>query len=176
MVTIGGPRTNIMTTIQTQNTQGLTKTLRKWKKHPLTLPNSSGLRLRFSLSKRFLPPAESAKYRGECADLALVACPMQIILQSWSYKLFGRILCLLFVLTYIGIAVRDYVAYRLVASQQGRAIEQAVALDPSNADYHHSLGCYYRFLAQRPDLAIPQYKSAVALNPYNADYWLNLAS
>jgi len=47
MVTIGGPRTNIMTTIQTQNTQGLTKTLRKWKKHPLTLPNSSGLRLRF---------------------------------------------------------------------------------------------------------------------------------
>jgi len=165
-----------MTTIQTQNTQGLTKTLRKWKKHPLTLPNSSGLRLRFSLSKRFLPPAESAKNRGECADLALVDCPMQIILHSWSYKLLGRILCLLFVLTYIGIAVRDYVAYRLAASQQGHAIEQAVDLDPSNAEYHHSLGSYFMFLGQRPDLAIPRYKSAVTLNPHNSDYWLSLAS
>ncbi len=101
---------------------------------------------------------------------------MQIILQSCSYKLFGRILCLLFVFTYIGIAVRDYVAYRLAASQQSHAIEQAVDVDPSNAEYHHSLGSYFLFLGQRPDLAITQYKFAVALNPYNADYWLSLAS
>jgi tetratricopeptide (TPR) repeat protein len=101
---------------------------------------------------------------------------MQIILQSSSHKLFGKILCLLLVLAYIGITVRDSVAYRLAASQQHHAIEQAVALDPSNADYRDRLGSYFMFSEQRADLAIPQYKSAVALNPHHVDYWMDLAS
>src|SRR6266480_2406904 len=101
---------------------------------------------------------------------------MEIILQSLSYKLVGKILCLLLALLYIAIAVRDYVAYRLAASQQHHAIEQAVAMDPSNAAYLHRLGSYFMFSEQRSDLAIPQYRSAVALNSHNVDYWLDLAS
>src|SRR6266576_3417520 len=100
---------------------------------------------------------------------------MQIILQSSSQKLFGKILCLLPVLAYIGIVVRDYVAYRFASSEQHQAIEQAIALDPSNAGYRNRLGSYFMFSVRRPDLAIPQYESAVALNPHDADYWLALA-
>jgi tetratricopeptide (TPR) repeat protein len=101
---------------------------------------------------------------------------MQILLQSSCNKLFWKILCLLSLLAYIGIAARDYVAYRLASSEQPRAIEQAIVLDPSNAGYRNRLGEYFMFSEQRPDLAIPRYKSAVALNPHNADYWLDLAS
>ncbi len=100
---------------------------------------------------------------------------MQIILQSSSQKLFGKILCLLPVLAYIGIVVRDYVAYRFASSEQHQAIEQAIALDPSNAGYRNRLGSYFMFSVRRPDLAIPQYESAVALNPHDAEYWLALA-
>ncbi len=101
---------------------------------------------------------------------------MQIVLQSSSHKLFGKILCLLLVLAYIGIVVRDYVAYRLASSEEHHAIEQAIALDPSNAGYRNRLGSYFMFSERRPDLAIPQYESAVALNPHDAEYWLALAS
>jgi tetratricopeptide (TPR) repeat protein len=101
---------------------------------------------------------------------------MQIILRSSAYKVFWKILCLLLVLAYIGIATRDYVAYRFASSEQHHAIEQAIALDPSNAGYRNRLGYYFMFSEQRPDLAIPQYKSAVTLNPHIAEYWLDLAS
>src|SRR6267378_2382376 len=101
---------------------------------------------------------------------------MQIILQSSSRKLLGKILCLLLVLAYIGIAVRDYVAYRFASSEEPHAIEQAIALDPSNAGYRDRLGHYFMFSEQRPDLAIPQYKYAVTLNPHIADYWLDVAN
>jgi tetratricopeptide (TPR) repeat protein len=100
---------------------------------------------------------------------------MQIILHSWAYKRFWKILCLLLVLAYIGIAVRDYVAYRFASSGQHYALEKAIALDPTNAGYRNRLGYYFMFSEQRPDLAIPQYKSAVALNPHIAEYWLDLA-
>jgi tetratricopeptide (TPR) repeat protein len=101
---------------------------------------------------------------------------MQTILQSSSHKLLGKILCLLLVLAYIGIAARDYVAYRFASSEHPHAIELAIALDPSNAGYRNRLGYYFMFSEQRPDLAIPQYKSAVALNPHIAAYWLDLAN
>jgi tetratricopeptide (TPR) repeat protein len=101
---------------------------------------------------------------------------MQIILQSSPYKRLWKILCLLLVLAYIGIAVRDYVAYRFASTEQPYALKKAIALDPANAGYRNRLGYYVMFSEQRPDLAIPQYKSAVALNPHIAEYWLDLAS
>jgi len=101
---------------------------------------------------------------------------MQIILQSSPYKRFWKIICLLLVFAYIGIAVRDYVAYRFASSGQPYALEKAIALDPANAGYRNRLGYYFMFSEQRPDLAIPRYQSAVALNPHDAEYWLALAS
>jgi tetratricopeptide (TPR) repeat protein len=102
--------------------------------------------------------------------------PMQIALQSSSYRLSWNILCLFLVLAYIGVAIRDYVAYRLSASQQPHGMEQAIALDPSDAGFHDQLGEHFMFSDQRPDLAALQFRSAVALNPHIAEYWLDLAS
>src|SRR6202790_4685029 len=101
--------------------------------------------------------------------------PMQIALQSSSYRFSWKIFCLSLVLAYIGFAIRDYVAFRLSASQQPHDMEQAIALDPSDAGYHDRLGEYFMFSDQRPDLAALQYRSAVALNPHIAEYWLDLA-
>jgi tetratricopeptide (TPR) repeat protein len=102
--------------------------------------------------------------------------PMQIALPSPSSRLSWKILCLFLMLAYIGAAIRDYVAYRLSASQQPHEMEQAIALDPSDAGYHDRLGEYFMFSDQRPDLAVLQYRSAVALNPHIAEYWLDLAN
>lgn len=101
---------------------------------------------------------------------------MQIALQSSPYKIFWKTLCLFVGFAFIGVAVRDYVAYRLSVSQQPYAMEEAVALNPSDASYHSRLGEYFMFSGRRPDLAVLQYRSAVALNPHVADYWLDLAS
>jgi tetratricopeptide (TPR) repeat protein len=101
---------------------------------------------------------------------------MQIILQFLPYKRLWRILCLLLVLAYIGVAVRDYAAYRLASSGQPNALRKAIVLDPANAGYRHHLGYYIMFSERRPDLAIAQYTSAVTLNPHIAEYWLDLAS
>jgi hypothetical protein len=101
---------------------------------------------------------------------------MQIILRSSLYKRLWKILCLLLVFAYIGIAVRDYVAYRFASTEQPYALKKAIALDPADAGYRNRLGYYVMFSEQRPDLAIPLYKSAVALNPHIAKYWLDLAS
>src|ERR1700682_5235927 len=97
-------------------------------------------------------------------------------MQSSPYKRLGKILCLLLVLAYIGIAVRDYVAYRFASSEQPHALDKAIALDPANAGYRNRLGYYVMYPENRPDLAIPLYKSAVTLNPHIAEYWLDLAS
>jgi tetratricopeptide (TPR) repeat protein len=101
---------------------------------------------------------------------------MQIVLRSSSRKAFWKSISLLSVLAYTGIVLRDYVAYRLADSQSIHAMEQAVTLDPSNADYRNRLGEYFMFSEQRPDLAIPQYESAVTLNAHAAAYWLDLAN
>lgn len=101
---------------------------------------------------------------------------MQIIQRSSPYKRFWKVLCLLLVLAYVGVAVCDYVAYRLSASEQPHEMEQAIALDPSDAGYHDRLGEYFMYSDLRPDLAALQYRSAVALNPHIAEYWLDLAS
>jgi hypothetical protein len=101
---------------------------------------------------------------------------VQIIPQSSASRLSWKILWLVLLSAYVGFVVRDYTAYRLAASHQRGALERAVALDPSDAGYHNRLGYYLMFSDQRPDLAIPQYRTAVALNSHIADYWLELAS
>ena len=173
MASIRRRQTNIITTIRAQNTQRLTTTSKKRKQHRPHPLNSSDLRLRAHEQVVF----GRQNWRiTKVRVLARFGCPMQIILQSSPYKRFWKILCLLLVIAYIGIAVRDYVAYRFASSGQPRAIEQAIALDPANAGYRNRLGYNFMFSEQRPDLAIPQYKSAVALNPHIAEYWLDLAS
>ena len=101
---------------------------------------------------------------------------MQLIERLSSSKALWKICCLLLVAAYVGVAVRDSVASRLGSSDQPKDLKEAVALDPSSALYRNRLGQYFMFSDQRPDLAIPQYKSAVSLKPYTPDYWLDLAN
>jgi len=101
---------------------------------------------------------------------------MQIVLQSSFDRVFWKSLFLFSALAYVAIAVRDYAAYRLGSSEQPEAIEQAIRLDPADAEYRNRLGDYFMLFDLRPDLAIPQYKSATSLNPHIAEYWLDLAT
>jgi hypothetical protein len=101
---------------------------------------------------------------------------MQLILRSQFSKVFAKILCLLVVSAYAGVAVCAMLASRLESSDELQAIKRAIALDPWNAKYRDDLGQYYMFREQRPDLAIPPYQSTVKMNAHVADYWLDLAS
>jgi tetratricopeptide (TPR) repeat protein len=135
---------------------------------------SGSLRVRL-FAKALFRPDEIAEYLPSL-QRPWFDRPVQIALQSSASRLCWKILCLFLVLVYIGAAIRDYVAYRLSASQQPHEMAQAIVLDPSDAGYHDRLGEYFMFSGQRPDLAALQYRSAVALNPHIAEYWLDLAS
>jgi tetratricopeptide (TPR) repeat protein len=100
---------------------------------------------------------------------------MQIALRTPAGKLCLKLICLLVTTAYMVIAAREYVAFRLGTSAERHAMEEAIALEASNAEYRHDLGSYFIASEQRPDLAIPNYRAAVTLNPYLADYWLDLA-
>src|SRR5437588_7213040 len=100
---------------------------------------------------------------------------MQIALSARFGPLCLKLICLLSVTAYIAGTMREYIASYLGTSQGRHAMQEAIALEPSNAEYRHSFGSYFVLSEQRPDLAIPHYRSAVTLNPHLADYWLDLA-
>jgi tetratricopeptide (TPR) repeat protein len=100
---------------------------------------------------------------------------MQIALHTAAGKFCLKLICLLVITAYMAIAARDYVAFHLGASPERHAMEEAIALEPSNAEYRHDFGSYLMFSERRPDLAIPYYRSAVTLKAYSAEYWVDLA-
>ena len=64
-----------------------------------------------------------------------------------SRKAFWKICCLISVLAYISLALRDYVAYGLGTSDKPEALEQAIALDPKN---HDLAANYLKMLTGQP--------------------------
>jgi hypothetical protein len=77
---------------------------------------------------------------------------------------------------YIGVAICELAAVRWEAANDGRSIEQSIALDPWDAKLRDDLGQYYAFMEQKPELAIASYEAAVKKNPHVADYWLDLGN
>src|SRR2546421_3768869 len=107
--------------------------------------------------------------------LNLLVGSMQIVLRTPLVKLCLKLISLLVVTAYMAIAARDYIAFHVGASPERHAMEEAMALEPSNAEYRHDFGSYLMFNERRPDLAVPYYRSAAALKGYSAEYWVDLA-
>ena len=97
-------------------------------------------------------------------------------IQSRSRQVFFAVVCIVFVGLYSYLAFRAYHASRLAAVPDQGNLQEAIRLEPSNAEYRELLGRYLAFSGQNLDGAISDYRAAVALNPYAARYWLDLAS
>jgi tetratricopeptide (TPR) repeat protein len=97
-------------------------------------------------------------------------------IQSRSRQFLFAAVCVVFVGLYSFLAFRPYYASRLVAVPDRGNLQEAIRLEPANAEYRELLGRYLAFSGQNLDGAISNYRAAVALNPYAARYWLDLAS
>jgi tetratricopeptide (TPR) repeat protein len=97
-------------------------------------------------------------------------------IQSRSRQLFFAAICIVFIGLYSLVAFRVYHSSRLAAVPDQRNLQEAIRLEPANAEYRELLGRYLAFSGQNLDGAISNYQAAVALNPYAARYWLDLAS
>jgi tetratricopeptide (TPR) repeat protein len=97
-------------------------------------------------------------------------------IQSRSRQFFFAAVCIVFVGLYSYLAFRAYYASRLVAVPDQGNLQEAIRLEPVNAEYRELLGRYWAFSGQSLDVAISNYQAAVGLNPYAARYWLDLAS
>src|SRR5215471_2825677 len=76
---------------------------------------------------------------------------------------------------YLFLASRFFWASHLAANQNPSALQRAIQLQPSNAEYHDRMGEYLTRNAVDPEMAISQYKLATDLNPYVSRYWLDLS-
>ena len=97
-------------------------------------------------------------------------------IQSRSRQFFFAAVCIVFVGLYSYLIFRAYYGSRLVAVPNQGNLQEAIRLEPANAEYRELLGRYLAFSGQNLDGAISNYRAAVALNPYAARYWLDLAS
>jgi len=69
-------------------------------------------------------------------------------------------------------------AYRALRSAEDttpESLNNALRLEPSNAEFHYRIG-RYSLLAQDLRSAIADFNAAIALNPYDARFWLDLAN
>src|ERR1700680_1066721 len=76
---------------------------------------------------------------------------------------------------YLGLSLRIYFASRLAAVPDVPNLQEAIRLEPANAEYRELLGRNLALSAANLDEAIANYRAAVHLNPYNARSWLDLA-
>ena len=76
---------------------------------------------------------------------------------------------------YLLLASRFFWASHLAAIPNQGALQRAIQLEPSNAEYHDRMGQYLTRNAVNPEMAIAQYRLATELNPNVARYWLDLA-
>src|SRR6266849_7927915 len=100
---------------------------------------------------------------------------MRIELLSPLRKLFFAVACFIFLGLYLGLSLRAYLATRLAAVPDVPNLQQAISLEPTNAEYRELLGRNLALLGTNLDEAISNYRIAVHLNPYEARYWLDLA-
>ncbi|MCU1285742.1 MAG: hypothetical protein JWO13_2092 [Acidobacteriales bacterium] len=57
-----------------------------------------------------------------------------------------------------------------------QGLQRATDLEPSNADYWHSLGRFRLIISQDPQAAISDFHRAIALNKNVSRYWMDLAN
>ena len=100
---------------------------------------------------------------------------MAILLSNRRRGLFVGSLTF-FACLYILLIGREFAASVLGARPELSSLKRAVRLSPGNADYQHSLGRYFAFVAGDALSATESFRAAVNLNPYNARYWFDLAA
>jgi hypothetical protein len=82
----------------------------------------------------------------------------------------------LFCVGYVWLCGRMYLAYRNSTQMEQHNLEQAIALDPWNAEYRYKAGILSLFAQQDVRSGLKYLDAAVALNPYSGSYWLQLAN
>jgi len=100
---------------------------------------------------------------------------MRIELRSQLRVFSLAVVCLVFVGLYFHLVLRSYRAFRLAAIPNLSNLQEAIRLEPSNAEYRELHGRNLALSSASPDEAISDFRTAVHLNPYVARYWLDLA-
>src|SRR6185312_9677573 len=98
---------------------------------------------------------------------------MVIALDSTIKKVLLTALAFAAAATYVGISATYLLASHFRAKENGHALELAVRLAPSNAEYHYRLGIHL-FDEHQLQAAFQQFRLATYLNPHNAHYWFDL--
>jgi tetratricopeptide (TPR) repeat protein len=101
---------------------------------------------------------------------------MRIELRSQLREFSFAVVCLVLVGLYLHLALRPYRASRWAAIPDLSNLQEAIRLEPSNAQYRELLGRSLALSGANLNDAIASYRRAVHLNPYVARYWLDLAA
>jgi tetratricopeptide (TPR) repeat protein len=101
---------------------------------------------------------------------------MQIPFNKPGQKWLVAVVAVGLAATYLSLAGRECLAAWYGERVDLAGLQQAVKLDPGNADYRDRLGRYYYLIAHDPSAAIEPYRTAVQLNPHSARFWFDLAS
>ena len=101
---------------------------------------------------------------------------MPIELRSALRRFIFAGACFVFAGLYLYFASRAYIASRLAATPNPSTLNEAIRLEPSNAEYRDLAGRSFSVSGISLGDAIANYSIAVRLNPYMARYWLDLAS
>jgi len=96
-------------------------------------------------------------------------------IESRNQRIVFAVAGTLSTVVYLFVACKFFWASHLAAIPNQSALQRAIQLEPSNAEYHDRMGQYLTRNAANPEMAISQYKAATNLNPYVARYWLDLA-
>ncbi len=100
---------------------------------------------------------------------------MRIELRSQLREFSFAVVCLVLVGLYLHLALRPYRASRWAAIPDLSNLQEAIRLEPSNAEYRELLGRSLALSGTNLNDAIASYRTAVHLNRYVARYWLDLA-
>jgi tetratricopeptide (TPR) repeat protein len=100
---------------------------------------------------------------------------MKLELRSPLRKVLFAGICLVFLGLYLHLALRAYRASHLAAVADSAHLQNAIRLEPANAEYRDLLGRNLALSGISLGEAISNYRTAVSLNPYEARYWLDLA-
>lgn len=100
---------------------------------------------------------------------------MLISISSYRRRIAFLVFALPAVLLYVQFAYRTYAASRFAGAGDYEGVQQAIRLQPDNAQYWHFAGAYSLYGAQQPDRAIQQLTTAARLNPWSSETWLTLA-
>ena len=101
---------------------------------------------------------------------------MQIQLRSPVHRCVFAGACLIVAALYLLACGRTFLAAYLAAKPGLPDIQQAIRLEPSNAEYRAILGRNLALSVANTDEAISDFQTAVRLNPYESHYWLDLAA